>query len=412
MEDERYDSEFEDERLRKRQEQRRIRKKKELARRRMRNRIIMIVIALLVLLFIILGISSCVSSCASKSAQNAQTNNAGANSTTQPQTATVAAAVTQSSTQPSTQPTNAIKDNGEDGYVTDSGIYIWDNKAFEMFYGTTDMAQTYANAISHYRQQLDSSINVYNMVVPTHVAFGLPDRLESKVESNSQSDYLNAIYSLYNADIKSVNIYDAMEQHKTEYEFFNTDHHWTALGSYYAYQEFCKVAGETPVDINKLTSKEITGFVGSLYTSTSAEVLKNHPDTVQYYDMQETYTMNLLQKGSDDFIELDSMYYQDAQAGSETYGVFIWGDNPITKIENADKKNGRKILVIKESYGNAFVPWLVNNYDEVHAIDFRHYEGNVVSYCTENGITDVLFLNGVMSSSSSFQIDSMSSLFA
>lgn len=409
MDEDRNNLNVEDLRLRKRQQERRLKRKREKEKMRRRKRIILIVLAMAMILLLVFGIASCVSSCVSKSEKNQQSLNNKATEATQ--VATVANIVTKP-TQAVKQTGNTIKDNGKDGYETDSGIYIWDNKAFEQFYGTEDMAKTYANAITHYRQQLDSSINVYNLVVPTHIAFGLPDRLKSAVSSNNQQDYLNSVFSTYGSDIKSVNIYDTMDSHKTEYEFFNTDHHWTADGSYYAYEQFCKVAGETPVDKSSLTSKEINGFVGSLYTATNVEALKNNPDTVKYYDMGETYTMYLMQQGSTEFTELDNMYYEDASAGSETYGVFIWGDNPVTKIVNADSKNGKKILVIKESYGNAFVPWLVNNYDEVHAIDFRHYDGNVVSYCKDNGITDVLFLNGVMSSASSFQIDSMSSLFA
>lgn len=404
MDEERYNSSSDcdenDERLRRRQELRRQRKKQKLAKRRMRNRIIMVVVALAILFFIIAGISSCASSCSNKNADNVQNNNNSTGGDVQTQPATEVVSVSE------------IQDNGQDGYATDTGIYIWNNQAFEMFYGDENMAKTYASAVSYYRNQLDSSINVYNMVVPIHIAFGLPDRLENSVNSKSQSDYLNAVYNNYSADVKAVNIFDTLEQHKTEYTFFNTDHHWTALGAYYAYEEFCKVAGEIPVDINTLAAYDIYGFVGSLYTATEAEVLNNNPDSIRYYNMGQIYSMNLMQNGSSEFISLDNMYYENASVGAGTYGVFIWGDNPVTQIVNQQPKNGRKILVIKESYGNAFVPWLVNNYDEVHAIDFRYYTGNVSTYCAENGITDVLFINSVMSSANSFQIDSMSSLFA
>ena len=98
--------------------------------------------------------------------------------------------------------------------------------------------------------------------------------------------------------------------------------------------------------------------------------------------------------------------------GVNNYNIFMYGDNPVTKIINDNEKNGKKILVIKDAYGNAFVPWLINNYDEVHAIDFRSYNGNAISYCVQNDITDVLFINSTVSSSVTTQIDKMSALFA
>ena len=404
----------EDEIMRRRQEQRRRKKQEERIKKQKRNRIIILAVGIAVLVFIVFGISSCVSSCSSKNKKNNE-NEATAVAVEQQTNSGEQTVATQE------QPTQAatlmeagadVPDNGQDGYTTDSGVYIWNGQGFELFYGDSDLAKTYAATVSNCRQKIDSSINVYNIVVPIHIAFGLPERLEKTVDSLSQSDYLNNVYSNYTAEgIKAVNIFNSLKQHRAEYTFFNTDHHWTSLGSCYAYQEFCNAAGETPVDINTLHSKEIEGFVGSLYNATEVEELKNHADTVKYYEMPVTYTMDVMMEDSTEFSRLDSMYYEDAGSGGNSYGVFIWGDNPVTKIVNEQPKNGRKILVIKESYGNAFVPWLANNYDEVHAIDFRHYEGNVPSYCSENGITDIIFINGVMSSASAFQLESMESLF-
>lgn len=390
-----------EEKMRKRQEERKKRREEKRKQEQQRNKIILGVIAGLIILFFIFGISSCASSCSS--------GGAGDNNDTQPPTVQPTQPPTQPPTEPPTSP--PIKDNGEDGYLTEQGVYVWDNKGFELFYGDEEMAKTYANAVSHYRGQLDSSINVYNMVVPTHIAFGLPDRLEATVGSYSQPDYINNIYNNITADVKTVNVTDSLEDHKTEYCYFNTDHHWTALGAYYAYKDFCKTAGETAVNIDNISANSVQGFVGSLYTATGLEVLQNNPDTVSYYEMPVSYSAQLMQSGSNELEDIYSMYYEAATAGSNTYGVYIWGDNPVTKIVNTEGKNGRKILVVKDSFGNALVPWLVNNYDQVHAIDFRYYDGNVAGYCAENGITDVLILNGVMSSANGFQIDNMSSVF-
>ena len=401
-----------DEIIRRRQEQRRMKKREERIKKQKRNRIILLATGVAVLLFIVFGISSCVSSCSSRNKKNG---NVESTEVVEQTTSDEQTAATQE--QPVQEATLMemgadVPDNGQDGYTTDSGVYIWNGQAFELFYGDSDLARTYAATVSNCRQKIDNSINVYNIVVPIHIAFGLPERLEKTVDSLSQSDYLNNVYTNYTADgIKAVNIFGSLKQHRAEYTFFNTDHHWTSLGSYYAYQEFCNAAGETPVDINTLQSKEIGGFVGSLYNATEVEELKNHADAVKYYEMPITYTMDVMMEDSTEFTRLDSMYYDDAGSGGNSYGVFIWGDNPVTKIVNEQPKNGRKVLVIKESYGNAFVPWLANNYDEVHAIDFRHYTGNVPSYCSENGITDIIFINGVMSSASAFQLESMESLF-
>lgn len=90
------------------------------------------------------------------------------------------------------------------------------------------------------------------------------------------------------------------------------------------------------------------------------------------------------------------------------------GDAVVPTVLKSASKNaaaGKKIAVVKESYGNAFVPYLTNNYEEVHVIDFRYFKHNLVDYCKTNGIDEVLFMNGVMSANTQVQLDSMSGLF-
>ena len=88
------------------------------------------------------------------------------------------------------------------------------------------------------------------------------------------------------------------------------------------------------------------------------------------------------------------------------------GDNPLSVLKSSsDKAQDKKIAVVKESYGNAFAPYLTYNYKEVHVIDFRTFGKNLPQYCKENGIDEVLFLNGIMSANTQIQLDSMSTLF-
>ena len=76
-----------------------------------------------------------------------------------------------------------------------------------------------------------------------------------------------------------------------------------------------------------------------------------------------------------------------------------------------NKLNGKKIAVIKESYGNAFVPYLTANYEEVHVIDFRYFEDNLKDYCTTNGIEEVMFVNNIVAANTAIQVDRIRTLF-
>lgn len=101
------------------------------------------------------------------------------------------------------------------------------------------------------------------------------------------------------------------------------------------------------------------------------------------------------------------VYYKDAQGGENTYGVFINGDQP-KFIINSLCENDKKIAVVKESFGNAFVPYLSANYSEVHVLDMRSCGiTDLKAYCEENDIGEVLFINNIMSANTADRIADM-----
>lgn len=340
----------------------------------------------------------------------------GCTSQTKAEEPTEPSSATEAPTQtPTTSSVKEIADNGKEGYYDEnSSLYFWDNKAFELFYGSNDSAKQYADAINSYKQKLGSDIKVYDMVVPNHSEFGLCEREAAKISSElgvtSQRSNTTALYKNLSKDIKSVDIYDALNSHKTEYIYFNSDHHWTALGSYYAYTVFAKSAGISPVQLSSMQKNTINGFLGSLYTNSQEDILKNNPDYVDYYTLPGSYACKLFIRGSSEAVEVN-IYNEDAKAGSDTYDVFLRGDNPLTVIDNTDNDNGDKIALVKDSYGNAFAPYLAYNYDEVHVIDYLYFDGNLADYCKANGIKTVLFLNSITYANSSLQLTAMKSLF-
>lgn len=162
------------------------------------------------------------------------------------------------------------------------------------------------------------------------------------------------------------------------------------------------------LSLDDCEEQKIDGFTGSF--TNSADGLDS--DTVSYWKFPYNVTMDITQADGS-YASYDSPYYEAAEGGSNTYGVFIMGDNALTVLKSASENAaaGKKIAVVKESYGNAFVPYLTNNYEEVHVIDFRYFKQNLVDYCKTNGIDEVLFMNGVMSANTQVQLDSMSGLF-
>ncbi len=297
------------------------------------------------------------------------------------------------------------------GYY-DENVLIYDKQGYEMFYGSDSAAKKYASVISSIKHSLGNNINVYNMVIPTHSAYGIPKSYRDTAVD--QYDNINTIYSSYSSDVKAIDVYDTLNKHKNEYVYFKTDHNWTALGAYYGYCDFCSEAGLTPVDIKKLSSGTIKNFEGALTAATKTDSnpngnkdLLSNPDTVTYYDIPGTYSCTLLERGTKE--EKNVSLIATFAEGSNSYSAFIWGDNPYMKVVTSNK-NGKKLCIIKDSYGCAFAPYTVTNYEEVYIVDPRYYEGNILDYIKKNKYTDVLVINSVMNANTEVRLDELKSI--
>lgn len=304
----------------------------------------------------------------------------------------------------------SVTDNGADASMATNTICIWNNQAFNLFFSGNKAAEYYAQAINGYANKLDKDVKVYNMVVGNHTEFGIPERLiKEGIQTDSQSDNINHIIKNLSNRVTPVDCYNNLSEHCNEYIFYGTDHHWTALGAYYGYEAFCETLGLTPMDISKSEKTSIEGFLGSLYTATGSSVLAENTDTVDYYSLpNNTYAIMTERQGSSS-ITVD-VYYPAATSGDLTYGVFCWGDTAQFVI-HSDCGTGRKIALVKDSFANAFAPYLSANYDEVHLIDYRYWYGDLNQYLKDNGIKEVLFLNNTMSANTASQVDSISNVF-
>ena len=377
-------------------------------KKRTRNRIIIVSCGILIIILLVVMISSVFKGCFGSKQTNAPVST---------ETKPVATADTpkandkkneaQDDLSPTYFKTPQIKDDKSSGYSAYS-IYVWNKQGFELFGSDEARATTYAETINGFADKLNG-ITVYDMVIPNHTEMGLPQRLkDSDALSTSQAENIKSIYSKLSDKVTPVNAYNYLADHNDEYIYFGSDHHWSGLGAYYAYSAFAKTNDLPVLSLDDCTEQQIEGFTGTF--SNTASGLDT--DTVHYWEFPYEVTMDITDE-SGNLNTYTSPYYQYAEAGSLTYGVFIMGDHPLTVLKSASEnaEEGKKIAVIKESYGNAFVPYLTYNYEEVHVIDFRTFGDNLVSYCQQNGIDEVLFLNGVMSANTQIQLDSMSGLF-
>ena len=296
-------------------------------------------------------------------------------------------------------------ENGTDVGEWVNNVLVYQRTAYEMFYGWDGAAQDYAAAISKIKKALGDSVTVYNIIVPTHCGITLPQRFFDTYGISDQNHYINTILNSYTEDIIGINPFQTLMHHRDEYLYFNTDHHWTGLAAYYAYQDFCRTAGINALQLTQLTEGSIEGYYGSLTNYVDTSLV--NVDTVHYYTMDaDTSTSVFDEYGGN---EQPTRLFHDYAEGVNAYGVFLGGDSPLMVCRNQDG-NGRKIAVVKESYGNAFSPYIALTYSETHMIDFRYISFDFEQYLKDNEIDEVIFVNNTMASATPNRIDELNAL--
>lgn len=268
-------------------------------------------------------------------------------------------------------------------------IIISGNRAMEIYTYNEKHANRYTSVVNKTASALPDGVRFYSLVAPTSVEFYGTKTYREGV--HSQRDAIEKIYSKLDDNVITVDAYSHLMKKSDEYVYFRTDHHWTARGAYYAYSAFCETAGAAAPKLDSFISYRIEDFVGSLYRSSQAEVLKKNPDYVECFELLEDATNTVYSKP--EMTEGISSYIVAKKvSGDNKYLAFIAGDQPLEKISTS-VGNGKKILVLKESFGNAFVPFLCNNYEEIYVVDPRKIDMYLPDFVKENSIQEVLAIN-------------------
>lgn len=285
---------------------------------------------------------------------------------------------------------------------TKSGIVIVGSAphviAFSPYGGSSSAGANYADVANKYQAALGSNVKVYCMPVPSASEFYSPK--SASAWNKSQCPTINNIFSHLNRGVTGVDVYTTLGQHAAEHIYSRTDHHWSPLGAYYAAREFARVAKVPFRDLKSYEAHTVSGYVGSMSTYSKDAAVKGSPEDFVYYtprDAKYTTTRTIYTvKGKrviSEKVESPSRFFIPFK-GSGAYCTFMGGDHNTTKVVT-NVKNGRRLLVIKDSFGNPVPGFLFYSFEQVHVIDFRYFNKNVKEYVRDNGITDVLMVNAL-----------------
>ena len=263
------------------------------------------------------------------------------------------------------------------------GVYIGRDKYLMDKFTSYSKKQLAANAaaLAELQKKLAAEdISMDTILVPV-AAQVLTDKLPAYAPV---ADYAAILEVLTDAGVDTVDMLTALAAHSGENIYYRTDHHWTSLGAYYAY---CAWRGIEP-NADEWTQEILCdNFHGTTWNKVPLPTVPAEEITAWYKHEYHNVSYN----GGE--YETNSIYECKYLSGSDQHAVFLNSNQAQTVIEGSGKSG--KLLLIKDSYGNTFSQFPVEDYAEVHVLDLRFFKGDVTEYAKENDITDALVLYGV-----------------
>jgi len=231
--------------------------------------------------------------------------------------------------------------------------------------------------------------NIDFLLVPNSYEI-LQEKVPYMLNLFDQDKYIKECYDrLAKYDnVKTISIYDKLYENRDEYIYYKTDHHWTSFGAYLAYSEYMKASNTKSVAYDETKCEKISGFLGTYFSK--CKKFSVSADYIEYFNYPNIECTIAGEK-------MDSIYNYEKFESKDKYAAFLHGNNDITiiKNKNSDKNNVRRMMIVKDSFGNSFVPFLTNNYDEIYVVDLRANTENVSKIIENTKFDNILILYSV-----------------
>lgn len=233
------------------------------------------------------------------------------------------------------------------------------------------------------------NINSYFMLVP-NAAYIWKERLPKFAVTQNQSEQIQSVKEKIGDKLGWIDTEAAMQEHRKEEIYYHTDHHWTSLGAYYAFEKAAKVMGLDVAQNDNLKPYLITNsFNGTLSAKSGYE--RGYKEDIYAYLPEEGDGIQVVVQDIVGGKKTASLYDSKKLDGKDKYAVFLGGNYPLLDIRTTCDSD-KTLLIIKDSYANCFLPFMVSYYGKVIVVDPRYYYGDLEQLVGENTISDILFL--------------------
>ena len=271
-------------------------------------------------------------------------------------------------------------------------VYLGEQQLFEQTSEISEDVWKNLDAINSFCSQYPDA-HSYLMLAPD-AASVQQERLPKYAPVADQKRQLQELLQYQeeqDSPVTEIPIYGTLRAHKEEYLYYRSDHHWTTLGAWYAYEKAAEAMNISGVDAKaEKIEKELYPVTDTFQGTLSARSGFSVPDdTIEVYwpDPEQELVVTYVQEQT----KSASLYAAEKLKTKDKYGIFLNGNHPLTEIRTM-ASTGRKLLLVKDSYANCFVPYLTGDFEEIVLVDPRYYYDRLGKLMEQYQFTDVLFL--------------------
>ena len=275
------------------------------------------------------------------------------------------------------------------GSRLENGVYIGRNGQLLEQIEVADENHLAANikAIKSFSES-QSKIPVRMMLVPD-AANVLNHSLPSLAKPEDQTQMFSMVRKDLGDSVEWIDVSTELNKHKTEKIYYKTDHHWTTLGAFYAFQAAAPSLGIEGDLSGKYVSYAVSDSFNGMLASKSGVNL-GEKEQIDIYVPTEEDT-DLIVDYVDEGKRSTSLYDSSKLKEKDQYTVFLGGNSSLLDIRTVSTST-KRLLLVKDSFANSFIPFLTPYYREIVVVDPRYYSGTINDLMDSYRISEVLFL--------------------
>ena len=272
-----------------------------------------------------------------------------------------------------------------------NGVYVSEERLINAEQSSDAEPVASADIFENFAENYDGM--VYFAAIPTSAGvYG--DVLPSHITGPSESQQISELYEALYGDIRKIDAYNILKMLKDNYIYYRSDTKWTSYGAYCVYKTVIQKLGIIPTAYDKFSIEHVTdNFRGDLYNRTMSKAPRaDIMDVFEYREGAEVTSCIVVRR---DGINAEGKIFDKSRLETgDMYSMYLGEPVPVMRITTSANTD-KKLLVIKDSFADCFVPFLLQHYSEITVLDPSVMSGGMSAYVDPNEYEQTLFLFGI-----------------